>query len=238
MIPGPASFPASLFSSLGFLSYKAARMEVFLQLFVYFFLYRPMQASLVKFRVALLQQLFVVEHAPGQSMVNQSPFLDSEFEFYPNRYSGAFKAKIIVKVKNLFLNHPYHLAKTFPCACYLFIIPTNTKEKPGCIDNSLTEQYKTIPNLMVHQECAQKKLQVMTKNTLADPRVAEIEEEPIELYKILKLENLVQSGGEAKFVIVQGFVQVNGEVETRKRKKVFAGDVIEFEGEKIQLVVK
>jgi ribosome-associated protein len=83
-----------------------------------------------------------------------------------------------------------------------------------------------------------KKLQVMTKNTVSELRVAEIEEEPIELYKILKLENLVQSGGEAKFVIVQGLVQVNGEVETRKRKKIFAGDVIEFAGERIQLVIK
>jgi ribosome-associated protein len=58
---------------------------------------------------------------------------------------------------------------------------------------------------------------------------------PIELYKILKLEGLVQSGGEAKHVIADGLVSVNGEVETRKRKKIQSGDRIEFAGEKIEI---
>ena len=69
-------------------------------------------------------------------------------------------------------------------------------------------------------------------------RVVEIEGEPIELYKILKFENMVQSGGEAKFVIAEGLVRVNGEVETRKSKKIIAGDIIEFGEEKIQIVTK
>ena len=69
-------------------------------------------------------------------------------------------------------------------------------------------------------------------------RVVEIEEEPIELYKILKFESMVQSGGEAKFVIAQGLVRVNGEVETRKSKKIIAGDIIEFEEEKIRIITK
>ena len=69
-------------------------------------------------------------------------------------------------------------------------------------------------------------------------RVVEIEEEPIELYKILKFESMVQSGGEAKFVIAEGLVRVNGEVETRKSKKIIAGDIIEFGEEKIQIVTK
>jgi ribosome-associated protein len=69
-------------------------------------------------------------------------------------------------------------------------------------------------------------------------RVVEIEEEPIELYKILKFENMVQSGGEAKFVIVGGLVRVNGETETRKRKKIFSGDIIEFEEETIRIITK
>ena len=65
-----------------------------------------------------------------------------------------------------------------------------------------------------------------------------IKQEPIELYKILKLENLVQSGGEAKYVISEGLVRVNGEVETRKRRKIMSGDVVAFEGEKIRMVVR
>jgi len=43
----------------------------------------------------------------------------------------------------------------------------------------------------------------------------EITEEPIELCRILKFENMVASGGEAKHVIAEGLVKVNGEVETR-----------------------
>lgn len=55
-----------------------------------------------------------------------------------------------------------------------------------------------------------------------------INREPVELFKILKFEGLVPSGGEAKVVIAQGLVSVNGHVETRKRKKMVAGDKIEF----------
>ena len=56
----------------------------------------------------------------------------------------------------------------------------------------------------------------------------ELTREPVELYKILKFEGLVASGGEAKMVISEGLVLVNGKVETRKRKKIVAGDTIEF----------
>jgi ribosome-associated protein len=66
----------------------------------------------------------------------------------------------------------------------------------------------------------------------------EITEEPVELCRILKFENMVASGGEAKHVIAEGLVKVNGEVETRKRKKIFSGDIIEFGNEKIRLRLK
>ncbi|MDO9262433.1 MAG: RNA-binding S4 domain-containing protein [Desulfosalsimonadaceae bacterium] len=66
-------------------------------------------------------------------------------------------------------------------------------------------------------------------------RVVTIEKPPIELCQLLKFENLVQSGGEAKAAIAQELVRVNGEVETRKRKKLIAGDIIEFAGEIIQI---
>jgi ribosome-associated protein len=69
-------------------------------------------------------------------------------------------------------------------------------------------------------------------------RVVEIKKEPIELYMVLKLDNMVASGGEAKFVIAEGLVLVNGEVETRKRKKIVAGDIIEFNNEKMQISCK
>ncbi len=50
----------------------------------------------------------------------------------------------------------------------------------------------------------------------------------IELYKLLKRENLVASGGEAKFVISEKMVKVNGKIETRKRNKIVAGDTVYF----------
>ncbi len=59
----------------------------------------------------------------------------------------------------------------------------------------------------------------------------EVSSQPIELYKVLKIANAVSGGGEAKTVISEGYVAVNGEVELRKRCKTYDGDVIEFNGE-------
>lgn len=62
-------------------------------------------------------------------------------------------------------------------------------------------------------------------------RTVDISKEPVELYKILKFEGLVTTGGEAKLVIGDGQVTVNGEIETRKRKKIVGGDTIVFGSE-------
>lgn len=69
-------------------------------------------------------------------------------------------------------------------------------------------------------------------------RVVEISREPIELYKILKFEGMVTSGGEAKAVIAERLVSVNGVVETRKSKKIVTGDVIEFGQDSIRILLK
>lgn len=55
-----------------------------------------------------------------------------------------------------------------------------------------------------------------------------INKEPVELFKLIKFEGLAQSGGEAKLMIEQEMVYVNGEIETRKRKKIVAGDAIKI----------
>ena len=60
--------------------------------------------------------------------------------------------------------------------------------------------------------------------------IIEITQEPVELFKLLKFESIVSSGGEAKHVISEGYVSVNGELETRKRKKMKSGDTLEFNG--------
>ena len=67
------------------------------------------------------------------------------------------------------------------------------------------------------------------KTASADVRMVEISRESVELYKILKFEGLVASGGQAKGVISAGQVLVNGRIETQKRKKIVAGDTIEFD---------
>ena len=68
--------------------------------------------------------------------------------------------------------------------------------------------------------------------------IAELESEFVELYKILKFEGLAESGGIAKKVIADGLVSVNGEVETRKRKKIRAGDQIDFIDHHIDVIGK
>jgi len=65
-----------------------------------------------------------------------------------------------------------------------------------------------------------------------------IHREPAELYKILKFEGLAASGGEAKLHISGGRVKVNGAIETRKRKKIVAGDVLEYTGEQFVVQLK
>ena len=64
----------------------------------------------------------------------------------------------------------------------------------------------------------------------------ELENDYIELYKLLKILDLVDSGGQAKMLIAEGYVNRNGEVEERKRAKIVSGDVIEIADVKIEVV--
>ena len=60
-------------------------------------------------------------------------------------------------------------------------------------------------------------------------------DEYIELFKLLKVLDLVDSGANAKFLIADGYVLRNGEVETRKRAKIRKGDIIEVADAKISI---
>lgn len=62
-----------------------------------------------------------------------------------------------------------------------------------------------------------------------------LREEYIKLGQALKAADLVESGVEAKEVIQEGLVLVNGEVDTRRGKKLHAGDVVSFDGEEIKI---
>ena len=62
-----------------------------------------------------------------------------------------------------------------------------------------------------------------------------IRDDFIKLGQAMKLGGMVSSGVEAKIVIQDGMVQVNGQTETRRGKKLYEGDVITFNGESMQI---
>ena len=61
---------------------------------------------------------------------------------------------------------------------------------------------------------------------VSEPMDVGIRDESIRLGQFLKLANLVEHGGEAKAVLAEGQVQVNGEVETRRGRQLVDGDVV------------
>ena len=63
-----------------------------------------------------------------------------------------------------------------------------------------------------------------------------LRDEFIKLGQALKAAGLVGSGVEAKIVITEGQVEVNGEVECRRGKKLHDGDIVSFDGEMIKIV--
>lgn len=65
--------------------------------------------------------------------------------------------------------------------------------------------------------------------------IINLREDFIKLGQALKAANLVGSGVEAKMVIQDGLVKVNGEVETQRGKKLYDGDVVEFENEQVMI---
>jgi len=58
----------------------------------------------------------------------------------------------------------------------------------------------------------------------------------IKLGQAIKAANLVENGAEAKEVVQNGEVFVNGEVDTRRGRKLVPGDVVEYNGETVQIV--
>lgn len=65
--------------------------------------------------------------------------------------------------------------------------------------------------------------------------VIKLRDEHIKLGQALKAAGLVDSGAEAKEVIVEGSVRVNGETDTRRGRKLYAGDIITFNGEEVKI---
>lgn len=65
--------------------------------------------------------------------------------------------------------------------------------------------------------------------------IIKIRDDYIKLGQAIKLAGLVQSGVEAKMEIQEGLVKVNGKVELQRGKKIYTGDVIEYDGQQIRV---
>ena len=61
---------------------------------------------------------------------------------------------------------------------------------------------------------------------MADPREVPIRDESIRLGQFLKLADLIDNGADAKPLLMQGLVSVNGEMETRRGRQLTKGDVV------------
>ncbi len=63
-----------------------------------------------------------------------------------------------------------------------------------------------------------------------------LEGEYIQLIQLLKVMNWVEHGAMAQWVVEEGLVKYNGQVDYRKRLKVRVGDLIEFDGNKVKII--
>ena len=71
----------------------------------------------------------------------------------------------------------------------------------------------------------------------AEPRAVQIRDETIRLGQLLKLAGVADTGGEARELVQEGAVRVNGEVETRRGRRRRDGDVVEASGEWLRVNV-
>ena len=125
-------------------------------------------------------------------------------------------------------------------AVYVALPGSGLKAPFNLQNRRLTEHttYRTY-NLQNIKSVSRTHRETVTKeHNINNTRVVEITRQPIELFKILKFEGLVNSGGQAKLVIADGQVLLNGSVETQKSKKIVSGDVITFMDNTLQILLK
>lgn len=66
-------------------------------------------------------------------------------------------------------------------------------------------------------------------------KVIKLRDDYIKLGQAIKFANLVEDGVEAKYVIQDGLVKVNGEVDVRRGRKLYDGDIVSFDGNEIKI---
>jgi ribosome-associated protein len=70
---------------------------------------------------------------------------------------------------------------------------------------------------------------------MSETVVVRLHDESIRLGQFLKLADLLDTGADAKGLLAQGLVRVNGEVETRRGRQLAAGDLVECAGRRVQV---
>lgn len=66
-------------------------------------------------------------------------------------------------------------------------------------------------------------------------KILTLRDDFIKLGQALKAANLVENGVDAKFVIQDGLVKVNGETDTRRGRKLYDGDIVTFDGQELKI---
>ena len=79
-------------------------------------------------------------------------------------------------------------------------------------------------------------LLILLSNEVPELEIIKLREEYIKLGQALKAANLVQDGVEAKYVIQDGEVLVNGEVDTRRGRKLYENDIVSYNGNEIKII--
>ena len=67
--------------------------------------------------------------------------------------------------------------------------------------------------------------------------IIHLKDDYIKLGQALKAAGLVESGVDAKFIIKDGHVKVNGQIEIQRGKKLYNGDIVEFKGNQIKITI-
>ena len=67
--------------------------------------------------------------------------------------------------------------------------------------------------------------------------IIKLKDDYIKLGQALKAAGLVESGVEAKYAVLDGLVKVNGRTQIKKKKKLYEGDIVEFQGNQIKITV-
>ena len=171
---------------------------------------------------------------PGKTLIEVSKILsgeaDSEVRLYFTANHIVFEFDDTVVVSRL-IEGEYFRIEQMLSNDYETKVRINKRELLNCIDRAtlLVKEGDKKPIIINIQD------EMMELKIKSEKGTIKLRDEFIKLGQALKAAGLVGSGVEAKKVITEGLVKVNGEVDTRRGKKLYDGDVVTFNGEEIKI---